>query len=697
MSSPHDEPLYRLPTYSRAARQAVLLTMLGALAGDIGAALMVATQHLAAALDYHRLLGEPMVLLPSYPHRPALALAAAAVLLVPGLALLRRSVAPLLALPLLVPLLLSAYAPLYPPIGYFRWTAQLEGVAAFSPALQAAELVLLGSLAAFALATVAAMMPRLRSLRRTGDVHGSGRFASAADILASGLVTRRPGIVLGAVTLPDGSRRYLCDAKDHHVFVYAPPGAGKTTALMVPTLLTWPGSVVVLDIKGELWDLTSGFRSRDLGQHTIRFDPVDRAGGSARYNPLAMIERGRADVQGAQRLAELLINPDGAELAGDPFWRNSAQQLLVGLFLDCLYAGPKRTLDACAYRLADPSTPIVPLLQRILTTEHDPALEHGFRDPTGRLTATQPVAAAAARMVLDMHERTRAGVVAQALSALQLFFDPILAANCEESDFRAEDLLHADRPVSLYLVITIEDLPRLRPVFRAIVSQILRRLTARIEIDRTTLRPRGRHEVLLLLDELPQLGRYDLLELALGLIRSFGVRAAIAVQAMSQITKLYGPHQSLSSNCRTQVAYTAADLETAKVISALSGTRTVSVERETKQGGVLSLLPGRASHHLTDNARPVLTIDEARRLPADRCVIFATGSPPILAERAPFYEDPILRERAAAAPPTETHRLRHGLGDWSDQPNRALPAAQPPVSDEPTDVSIGLADELPAI
>ena len=664
--------LYQLPSYTREQHRALLLGTLCLLVLDLLVALSAATQYLAHRWSFHGALGRPLVVLASYPDLAPVLLALAGLLAASGLALARRSSLPLLAAAVLLPVALAGVGPLYPPWSFLFWSSRY-GDGALRADVSTARLVLLVTLAVEVSLSLFCLRARLAALKQRGDVHGSSRFATPADLEGSNLLSAPHGIILGVWDRPKQAKpRYLIDGDENHVLVYAPPKAGKTTAIVIPTLLTWPGSALVLDIKGELHSRTAGYR-KTFGR-VVRFQPSCRDGSAARYNPLAAVPRGLGDVAHVQEIADSILNPDGREEGADTFWRGAAHELLVGLILHCLYAGPQRSLTACAFMLSDPARPIEETLVAMLATEHDPEGQLGFVDPlTGAPTRTHPVVAATARGLLQMHERTRAGVVATAQVALSLFRDPILASNTALCDFTPEDLFASDQPLTVYLVVPLSDVLRLRPVLRMIINQMLRRLTSELPSDPTPAARAGlRHELLLVLDELAQLGRLELFERALGLVRGYGIRALIAVQAISQLRTLYGHHESLTSNCRTQVVYAPADVETAQVISEMTGTTTVTVEREVRSGGPLLLKRGGATYSLNDSSRKLLTADEVRRLPADRCLVFSTGLPPVMAKRLPYFEDPLLSSRAGEPPPPQSDRIEHQLCDWTDH-NTLLP------------------------
>src|SRR5262249_34417818 len=124
---------------------------------------------------------------------------------------------------------------------------------------------------------VAVAMGIARSLRP--PLHGAARWASEAELAGAGLRAEQ-GVMLGR----EGGRLLVFGGPEH-VMLHAPTRSGKGVGVVIPNLLTWPDSVVVLDVKRENWEASAGFRAAH-GQEVILFDPLDAEGRTARFNPL---------------------------------------------------------------------------------------------------------------------------------------------------------------------------------------------------------------------------------------------------------------------------------------------------------------------------------------------------------------------------------------------------------------------------
>ena len=484
--------------------------------------------------------------------------------------------------------------------------------------------------------------------------YGAARWADARDVAGAGLLGER-GVILGLY-----DDRYLRHDGPEHVLVVAPTRSGKGVGLVVPTLMTWPGSAVIHDVKGENWDLTAGWRARL--SHCLLFDPTNPL--SARFNPLLEVRKGPMEVRDVQNIADILVDPEGARERRD-HWEKTAHALLVGAILHVLYAEDEKTLARVASFLADPSRSISRALKIMLTTNHlgsevvpearvqheVPEARHQHEMPEARFEheapMVHPVVASVARELLNKSENERSGVVSTAMSLLSLYRDPVIAANTARSDWRIADLVAADRPVSLYLVVPPSDISRTRPLVRLILNQIGRRLTE-------SLGPRDgqqrRHQVLLMLDEFPALGRLDFFETALAFLAGYGVRAVLVAQSLHQIDKAYGPNHAILDNCHVRVAFAPNDERTAKRLSDALGTATELRAQRNLSGKRLSAWLSHTSVSEQETPRPLLTAGEVLQLPKDEALVLVSGTPPIRARKLQYFKDHNFIARRLPAP-----------------------------------------------
>ena len=561
--------------------------------------------------------------------------------------------------------------PVYYPPAFFWWWYAYD---AYAPPIfvEGAFIAASGGFIAIAVA-IAMSILRAREAKNV-ETYGSARWASNEEIQSAGLLSP-DGVILGC-----HAEHYLRHDGPEHVLCFAPTRSGKGVGLVVPTLLTWPGSCIVHDIKGENWTLTAGFRSR-FGR-VLKFDPTDAS--SAAYNPLLEVRRGNKEVRDVQNIADILVDPEGA-LDRRNHWEKTSHSLLVGAILHVLYAEPDKTLAGVAIFLSDPRRPVEATLRAMMSTPH-----------LG-VSGAHPVVASAARELLNKSDNERSGVLSTAMSFLGLYRDPVVAKVTDRCDWRIADLIAERAPVSLYLVVPPSDINRTKPLIRLILNQIGRRLTEELNAkDR-------RHRLLLMLDEFPALGRLDFFESALAFMAGYGIKSFLIAQSLNQIEKAYGANNSVLDNCHVRVAFATNDERTAKRVSDALGTATELRDSTNYAGHRLSPWLGHLMVSRQETARPLLTPGEVMQLPPSDELLLISGVHPIRARKARYYEDPRLSERILP-PPVLGKQVRKAT-DMTADDWRALPLPmdgaqqraenRPAVDVDPANAGIRREPELP--
>ena len=468
---------------------------------------------------------------------------------------------------------------------------------------------------------------------------------------------------------------YLRHEGPEHVLCFAPTRSGKGVGLVIPSLLTWPGSAIVHDIKGENWQLTAGFRARH--GRVLLFDPTNPK--SSAYNPLLEVRRGEWEVRDVQNIADILVDPEGA-LEKRNHWEKTSHALLVGAILHVLYAGEDKTLRGVANFLSDPASPFELTLHRMMTTPHLGDWPH-------------PVVASAAREVLNKSDNERSGVLSTAMSFLGLYRDPTVAEVTSRCDWRIADLIAAEHPVSLYLVVPPSDISRTKPLIRLILNQIGRRLTESLDGSDGIGR---RHKLLLMLDEFPALGRLDFFETALAFMAGYGIRSFLIAQSLNQIDKAYGQNHSILDNCHVRVTFATNDERTAKRISETLGTATELRAQRNYAGHRLAPWLGHLMVSRQETARPLLTPGEVMQLPPDEAVVMVSSVAPIKAKKLRYYADANFKRRVLPPPALADGQYADApparADDWSGLAIPAVPAAPATASADGLE-NLGSADD----
>jgi type IV secretion system protein VirD4 len=574
------------------------------------------------------------------------------------------------------------HTPVYRPWAIFAWWYHYD---AYAPHVFDKAGALAG--ASGFIGCAAAIFGSLWRARQQRHVttYGSARWAEVREMEGAGLLGDA-GAFLGRY-----HGRYLRHDGPEHVMAFAPTRSGKGVGLVVPTLLSWTGSAVIHDIKGENWQLTAGWRARF--SHALLFNPTHAR--SAHYNPLLEVRRGDNEVRDVQNIADILVDPEGA-LERRNHWEKTSHSLLVGAILHILYAEEEKTLARVATFLSDPLRPFVATLRRMMTTNH-----LGTQDAP----QVHPVVASAAREVLNKSDNERSGVLSTAMSFLGLYRDPTVAEVTSRCDWRIADLVEAAQPVSLYLVIPPSDISRTKPLVRLILNQIGRRLTERLDGAGTAT---AKHKLLMMLDEFPALGRLDFFETSLAFMAGYGVRAFLIAQSLNQIEKAYGEHNSILDNCHVRVAFATNDERTARRISDALGTATEQRSMRNYAGHRLAPWLAHVMVSRQETARPLLTPGEVMQLPAADELVLVSGLSPIRAKKLRYYEDRNFTTRLAPPPaltdgiyPDRPQARSNDWGSFARKPDARLARAEDAADGESEDGGLqqqrhpGLGDEFP--
>ncbi len=535
--------------------------------------------------------------------------------------------------------------PIYPPPAFFWWWF---GFDAYAPKIfvTGAFIAASGGILAIVIA-IGMSVWRAREAKKA-ETYGSARWATEDEVRKAGMLGDR-GVILGRL-----EPHYLRHDGPEHILCFAPTRSGKGVGLVIPSLLTWPGSAIVHDIKGENWQLTAGFRSHH--GRVLLFDPTNVK--SSAYNPLLEVRRGEWEVRDVQNIADILVDPEGS-LEKRSHWEKTSHALLVGAILHVLYAEEDKTLAGVAAFLSDPKRPIESTLAAMMKTAH-----------LGE-TGPHPVIASAARELLNKSDNERSGVLSTAMSFLGLYRDPVVAEVTRRCDWRITDIVDGNLPTTLYLVVPPSDINRTKPLIRLILNQVGRRLTEDLQAKA------GRHRLLLMLDEFPALGRLDFFESALAFMAGYGLKSFLIAQSLNQIEKAYGANNSILDNCHVRVSFATNDERTAKRVSDALGTATEMKAMKNYAGSRLSPWLGHLMVSRSETARPLLTPGKVMQLPATDEIVMVAGTPPIRAKKARYFEDRRLQERILP-PPAMTSPKQGRPDDWT-----ALPVPPRPQTAEP--------------
>ncbi|WP_319764071.1 type IV secretory system conjugative DNA transfer family protein [Maridesulfovibrio sp.] len=515
----------------------------------------------------------------------------------------------------------------------------------------------------------------MRKIKAVEDIHGTAHWAEKKEIKNAGLLGGS-GVYVGGWQNKK-VLHYLRHSGPEHIMAFAPTRSGKGVGLVLPTLLSWGESSIILDIKGENWALTSGWRKAQ-GHKVMKFDPTDTTNGSAHYNPLAEIRLGGPyAIPDAQNIASMIVDPDGKGLKD--YWNKAAFGFFGGAILHCLIhfqinEGRHATLNDLSLMLADEDRDMSELFEEMLTNDHVADLQTLFGDSMSEEAkiAIRKFIAAAAREMLNKADAELSGVVSTAVANMALYRDPVVNWATSGCDFRIADLMNSEQPVSLYLVIRPSDIDRLRPLVRLILNIVLRRLTEEMEFSAGEVKANYKYRLLLMLDEFTSLGKMEIFERALAFMAGYGIKSYIIVQDLAQLQSAYGKDESIMSNCHLRIAYAPNKIETAQILSKMCGETTI-IQKKTSLSGTRSGHMNRANISISEAKRALLTPDECMRLPgaekdrngkiikAGDMLIFPAGFAPIYGKQILFFLDPEFLERSKIPAPEKSDKLNEQI------------------------------------
>ena len=462
------------------------------------------------------------------------------------------------------------------------------------------------------------------------------------------------GVVLGK----DQYGRLLIDNTPGHDMMVARSGGGKGVAVVIPTLITWKGSTLTNDIKGENWLYTAAYR-KSLGHKVFRFeataDGVEKV--SCHYNPMVEIRRGTVyEYQDAKNIALAIVSPDRTK---DPFFAPSAGVYLTAVILHVLYMVKNRIANlADVYNfITSPQFSEDQKLQQMINSEHN---SDGPEDlfykiynditilKTGEeLPRTHPSVSKIGAEMADRADKERSGIIGCAKIDLESFIIPTIARNTAYSDFRISDLMNSEVPMDLYFVTNPNSIDITAVLLKLFITQILYILTDNMELNKKGENIAFLHDLLLVLDELTAIGKVDMLHKAISYIRGWGMKALIIIQDMKQLKATYGENNSFLGNMSTTLYYTTNDVDTAKYVQTRLGNKTEKIITKSYSQG---LLFRRVNYTESYVGRPLMRAEEVHTMGEKEVIVLSAGKNPIRGRQARWYEVDEFKNRLAREP-----------------------------------------------
>lgn len=429
------------------------------------------------------------------------------------------------------------------------------------------------------------------------------------------------GFVIGKLGKPSSRAPFLCSKTFPHALIVAPTGRGKTTGFVIPNLLTWQGSAVVLDVKGECFEASARHRAAQ-GDTVYRFAPTDwEDKRTHRYNPLLRIyelkDPARQQME-LQLLATLFLQNDNDRVQG----------LLKG-GIDLFVAAGLLAFQRCRPTLGE--------IYRIAASGGNKQKEYLARSHEVENTAARLIFT---RLASTNNDTLTSYVSLLMTSGLDQWQNPAIDEATAVSDFDFRTI--RKKPFSVYLVVQPLMVKPLAPLIRLFFSDLLSALQ-----DKEP----GSDEpwpVMIMLDEFNRLGKMPIVAESIEVLRHYRGHLAVVTQTIPAIDEIYGENtrRALQGNAGIKLYLTPSDEKTVEELSKAVGKTTKTVVTRSRAVGK-NPFEGRSQSERTEEVS-LLPEDEARRFPLDEIVVVVDAQMPVRAKRVVYYDDPFFKGIHAA-------------------------------------------------
>ncbi len=455
------------------------------------------------------------------------------------------------------------------------------------------------------------------SVSRRLTTYGKAHFQSRREVRRNGLAQPLgAGLVFGKFGQPHRKGRFVSGSYDRfpHALVAAPTRSGKGVGYVIPNTLLFPGSCVIMDVKGEIFEATARHRQAQ-GDRVFRIAPFDFEHPSHRYNPLERIAR-IADTDQRftelSKLASYFLIPK-TEKGGASDFIVGARQLFVAAGMLAIERGTA-SIGAIARLLFDTANKEIAFRRLAGETRHAPSATiflnfSGYSDRT-----------------LSSYVSVLDG------AGLGLWLNPRIDKVTTVNDFSWNDIRRS--PHAIYVVANSDDIPTLAPLLRLMFGELIATMRARIPDPKAEPWP-----VQIILDEFDQLGPMPIIVQSLKQLAGHGARVSIITQSVPGLESIYSENERLSIEAAAGMKLYIAPNEkktAGEVAEALGKTTRLALSDSYSQDGK-GLLKRSVSRR--NEERPLMTPDEIRRLAPDKVILIPERQNPILADRIVYYED----------------------------------------------------------
>ena len=462
----------------------------------------------------------------------------------------------------------------------------------------------------------AAVAGLMMSLAMSGSAlthFGQTHWQKRGEMKANGFFGKPgTGFILGKLGSPKSRARYITSKVFPHALIVAPTGRGKTSGFVIPNLLTWQGSAVTLDVKGECFEATARHRAAQ-GDKVYRFAPTDWEGKRThRYNPLL-------------RIYELT----------DPARQQMELQLLATLFLQSdndrvqgLLKGGIDLFVAAGLLAFQRKKPNLGEIYRIAASGGNKQKEYVAR---GHEIDNKAAKLIFTRLASTNNDTLTSYVSLLMTSGLDQWQNPAIDEATQVSDFDFRTI--RKKPFTVYLVVQPLMVKPLAPLIRLFFSDLLSAMQEKEP---------GKDEpwpVMIMLDEFNRLGKMPIVVESIETLRTYRGHLAVVTQTIPALDEIYGENtrRALQGNAGVKLYLTPSDEKTIEELSKAVGKTTKTVITRSRSIGK-NPFEGRSQSTRTEETS-LLPEDEARRLPLDEIIMVVDAQMPVRAKRIQYFDD----------------------------------------------------------
>lgn len=591
------------------------------------------------------------------------------------------------------------YNPLIFLIGMMKYAFNDTYSYYFFKAIPATFICLVSAILLFVLTSIF-----VNSHQKNQHIHGTARFATRKDLKNYGMLQQH-GVVCGE--LAEAKVNYKIDAEKASLTLHckkpaalvchsgrtntlmiAPTRSGKGVSTVIPTCLNYGvpyevydkkskkkvikgrGSMVIFDPKGENWAATAGYRSKF--SRVIPFRPLDAENNTAHYNPIWEIPDSPSEAfSWADTIGEIFFGGDSAKAASDSatqYFNNTARDIFAGVVMHVRFSKDipwkdknlatvlhvfssaseeeEKKEEPVTIQNGDKTTQVTPKANKQDDDETGgpggKMLEEMIKADHGNEKIHQLIVEAANRSKIQT-PKERASTYSTVFSKISLFQDPLLANATSCSDFSVDDFINSKNGISLYLIVPYNHIKRISPVFRMIITFMIKKFSAG---ETNANEVKLKIPCLFLLDEFPVLGYFPDIALNAGILAGYGVTFFIVCQALNQIIDVYGENHPFLDHCKTIILYAPGSIKDARTFSESIGNRSVLLDNISASGSKYQVGFNNISRSSQETSTSLINPDELMKLEFSRAIIMNQGMPPYKGKKVVYYEDPRFKNKA---------------------------------------------------